>query len=90
MVFDFDIIYVKGNTIPHVNALFRLKFQSENEEEHENSEDRIIQWVETDVLSHKTFTRETQQDPISSRIFERIRKNIWSNCTIAERPFKEA
>ena len=39
MAFDFDIIYVKGNTIPHMTALSRLKFQHENGEEHENSED---------------------------------------------------
>ena len=90
MAFDFDIIYVKGNTIPHVDALFRLRFQSEKEEEHENLEDRIIQWVETDVLSHKTLSRETQQDPILSGILECIRKNVWSNCIIAERSFKEA
>ena len=34
--FDFDIIYVKGNTIPHVDTLSRLRFYSENGEEHEN------------------------------------------------------
>ena len=87
MVFDFDIIYVKGNTIPHVDILFRLKFQSENGEKHENSEDRITQWVKMDVLSHKTLSIETQQDLILSGILER--KNVWSNCTIAERLFKE-
>ena len=54
------IIYVKGNTIPHVNAQSSLRFQCENGEEHENSEDRIIQWVETDVLSRKTLSRETR------------------------------
>ena len=46
--------------------------------------------METDVLSHKTLSRETQQDPILSTILERIRKNVWSSCTTAERPFKEA
>ena len=55
MVFDLDIIYVKGNSISHVDALSRIRFLSENGEEHENSEDRIIQWVETDVLSRKTL-----------------------------------
>ena len=54
-----NIIYVKGNTIQHVDALSRLRFQCENGEEHENSEDRIIQWVDTDVLSRKTLSRET-------------------------------
>ena len=85
-MFDFDIICVKGNTIPYVDTLSGLKFQSENGEEHENLEDRIIRWVEIDILSHKTLSRETQQDPILSGILE-IRKNVWSNSTIA---FKEA
>ena len=73
-----------------MGALSRLKFWRENGKEHENSENRIIQWVETDILSQKTLTRETQQDPILSGILEHIRKNVWSNCTIVERPFKEA
>ena len=53
MAFDFDIIYVKGNTIPYVDALSRLRFQSENGVEHENSEDRIIQywWRQTYYLA---------------------------------------
>ena len=89
MVFYFDIIYIKENTIPHVDALSRLRFQSENGEEHENSEDRIILWMGIDVLSRKTLSRETQEDLILSKILEHIRKNVWSNCTIVERPFKE-
>ena len=63
-----------------MDALSRLRFQSENGEEHENSEmggDR-----------RKTLNRETQRDPKLSVILERRRKNVWSNCTIAERRFK--
>ena len=66
MAFDFDIIYVKGNTTPHVDALSRLRFQSENGEELENLEYRFIQCVETDVLTRKTLSRETLEDPIQS------------------------
>ena len=65
-------------------------FWGENGEEHENSEEKIMQWVETDILSHKTLSRETQRDPILSGILERIKKNVWSNCTLAERLSKEA
>ena len=53
-------------------------------------EDRTLQWVELDILSRKTLSRETQQDPILNRILECIRKNVWNNCTIVERTFKEA
>ena len=73
-----------------MDAPSRLRFQRENGEKHENSEDRFIQSVETDELSRKTLSGETQQDPIQSGILERIRKNVWSNCTMAKRPFKKA
>ena len=29
MAFDFDIVYVKGSTIPHADALSRLAFVNE-------------------------------------------------------------
>ena len=39
----------------------------------------------------RTISQNTQQrDPTLSGILERIRKNVRSNCTLAERPFKEA
>lgn len=42
MVFDFDIIYIKGNTIPHINMLSRLHFKNETKEKQEKVEDKII------------------------------------------------
>lgn len=47
---DFDIVYIKGNTIPHVDALYWLNFESKNVETSENCEDRILHWIEMDVL----------------------------------------
>ncbi len=32
MAFDFDIEYVKGNSIPHVDALSRLRFYKESKD----------------------------------------------------------
>ena len=48
MVFDFDIEYIKGRIIPHVDALLLLKFHYEKKKEINNSEDNILHWVETD------------------------------------------
>lgn len=76
MTFNLDIVYVKGNTIPQVDALSRLQFKNETEEKQEIAEDKIIHWVEMDVLPLKKFKIETKQDPILSRIVERIRNNV--------------
>ena len=87
MDFDFDIMYVKGNTIPHVDALSRLRFDEEDGEIQDS--EGILHWVETDVLPTKRLQEETMQDPILNGISYRIRKNAWSNCSMAERPYKE-
>ena len=42
MVFDFDIMYLKGNTILYVDALSRLKFGDEQLENYENVWRQII------------------------------------------------
>ena len=36
MAFDFDKEYVKGNSIPHVNALSRLRFYKESKDKAED------------------------------------------------------
>ena len=77
MAFDFDIEYVKGNPIPHVDALSRLWFYKESKDKTEEEfEDTFLHLVETDVLSFDRTAAETRHDPVLSRITLRIRKNI--------------
>ena len=42
IAFDFDIEYVKGNLIPHVEALSRLRFYSESKDKAEEEFDDIF------------------------------------------------
>ena len=89
MAFDFDIEYAKGNSIPRVDALSRLRFYKESKDKTEEEfEDTFLHWVETDVLSLDRMAAETIHDPVLSRITSRIRKNVWGNCSWAERPYK--
>ena len=48
MAFDFDIEYVKGNSILHVDVLSRLQFYKDKTEE--EFKDTFLYWVETDVF----------------------------------------
>jgi hypothetical protein len=87
--FDYEIQYVKGNTIPHVDALSRLDFDPEGMlQAEESKEEACIHWNKTDLFSMQEVKDETQRDPVLRGIFERISKNRWSNCSPAERPFK--
>ena len=75
MAFDFDIEYVKGNSIPHIDALSRLWFYKESKDKTEKEfEDTFLHWVETDVLFLDRMAVETRHDPVLSRITSGIRK----------------
>ena len=77
MAFDFDIDYVKGNSIPHVDALSRLQFYKESKDKTEEEfEDKFLHWVEADVLSLDRMATESRHDPVLSRITSRIKKKI--------------
>ena len=89
MVFDKLMVYVKGNSIPHVDPLSRLRFYKESKDKTEEEfEDIFLHWVETNVLSLDRMAAETRHNPVLSRIISRIRKNIWGNFSWPERLFK--
>ena len=69
MAFDFDIKYIKGNSIPYIDALSRLRFYKESKDKTEEEfEDTFLLWVETDFLSLDRMAAETRHDPVLSRI----------------------
>ena len=76
MAFDFDIVYVKGNSIPLVDALSRLQFYKELKDKiEEEFEDTFLHWIGTDVLSLDRMAVETRHDPVLS-IYKRYAKNV--------------
>ena len=89
--FNYEIYYVKGSEIPHVDALSWLEFINNvgfDERDHHDDDDFFIHLVETDVIKHETIKLETANDNILSGILKRILNNNWSNCSVVERPFK--
>ena len=65
MVFDFDIEYVKGNSIPYVDAQSRLRFYKESKDKiEEEFENTFLHWVETEVTSLDRMAAETRHDPV--------------------------
>ena len=90
MAFDFDIEYVKGNSIPHVDAISRLQFYKKlTDKTEEEFEDILLHWVETDVLSLDRMAAETRYDPVRSRITSRIRKTYGEIVPRRKKPTKK-
>ena len=69
MAFDFDIEYVKGNSIPREDAPSRLLFYKESKNKTEEFEDTFLHGLETDVLSLDRMASE-----MLSRITSRIKR----------------
>ena len=51
MAFDFDIEYVKGNVIPHVDALSRSRFYKESKDKTNEFKDIFLNCIETEILT---------------------------------------
>ena len=87
--FDYDIQYVKGESIPHADALSRLDFADDQTDGVDACGDTsFVHWTETDVVSIKELQQETKRDALLSSVATRVVQNRWSGCSAAERPFK--
>ena len=90
MAFDFDIEYVKRNSILHIDALSRSWFYKESKDKtKEEFENTFLHRVKIDVLPLDRMTIETRHDPVLIRIISRIRKHYKKNLSGAERPYEE-
>ena len=87
MAFDYEVYYVKGDSIPHVDALSRLTFEDDNQTQ-DIREESFVHWTGTDVLNMPELQMATNNDSVLPTIKKRIQCNKWSNCSQAERPFK--
>ena len=74
------------NAIPHVHALSRLQF--EDEDKGDTMDESFVHWTETDTLKLLEIQRATEVDPVLKSIKQRIKSNVLSNCSMAERPYK--
>ena len=71
--FEFDINYKKGETIPHADALSRLSFLSQDEE---NNQETLIHLVELDIVNLEHIMKETESDRLLMDI-SRFKLEAW-------------
>ena len=88
MTFDFDGIYVKGNSIPHVYALSRLNYSSDFPTSEISAIEKPAHWVTEEIISWGEIQNATRRDRLLLDIIKRILFGNWSNYSMAERPNK--
>ena len=74
--FEYDILYVKGESIPHADALSRLEFMDDQGEPEEVTS--FVHWTETDVISLAELRHDTQVDPLMMSVIKRVLTNRWT------------
>lgn len=75
--FDYEIQYVKGDAIPHEDALSRLSFADENESE--ASDIGVVHWVDADILNRDEIQRNMERDGISSSVMANIQHQVQTS-----------
>ena len=74
MAFDYEIRYIKGENMPHVDAMSRMQFADETDECGNTKDESFIHCNETDIISIQEIKEETDNDRILSTIKKRIRE----------------
>ena len=85
MAFDFDIVCVKGDSIPYADALTRLYFLDKSQKW---IVEKSIHWTTEDTIPWRTIQQKTARDRLLQDIMKRIQSRNWSHCSQAEHPYK--
>ena len=89
MGYDYDIEYVSGSNIPHVDAFSRLNFSDHSSECFHTNVTEGIHWNEDIGISWKELADETLRDRVLKNICERIKNDNWRDTTPAEFWYKK-
>ena len=91
MEFDFEILYIPGKKIPHVDALSRLSTENEINEVNESCYlDINICESGTSLLSTAEMKLSTVRDSMAQDVIKRVKDDRWSGCSSLIKPFKNA
>ena len=89
MGFDFELKYTPGEQIPHADALSRLDFDDDD------NNDRVcfaldnIYFVQSDLVTQSDIKTELESNRLFQDIIKRIKTAIWKQCSEAEKRFEQ-
>ena len=92
MAIDYEIAYKEGTTIPHANAISRLRFESDTDKLdfiQFSKEIHVVNFTECKAILIVELRTEYDTDDLARRISTRISDEKWTNCSQAESQFKK-
>ena len=89
MGFDFELKYTPGEQIPHADALSKLDFDNDDDN------DRVCfaldnnYFVHSDLVTQSDIKTELGSNLLFQDVIKRIKSGIWKQCSEAEKGFEQ-
>ena len=81
MGFDFELKYTPGEQIPHADALSRLDFDDDDDNDRVCFALENIYFVESDLVTQSDIKTELGSNRLFQDVIKRIKSGIWKQCS---------
>ena len=89
MGFDFELKYTPGEQIPHADALSRLDFDDDDDNDRVCFALESINFVQSDLVTQSDIKTELGSNRVFQDVIKRIKSGIWKQCSEAEKGFEQ-
>ena len=89
MGFDFKLEYTPGEQIPHADALSRLDFDDDGDNDRVCFALHNIYFVQSDLLTQSDIKNELVSNRLFQYVIKRIKSGIWKPRSEAEKGFQQ-
>ena len=95
MAFDYEIKYKEDSSIPHADAMSRLKFDKDDDEcnlvdySSSNLDEFCVHFAELKLIPFEELRSECERDELAKRIIRRVIDGDWKAWTQVESIFKK-
>ena len=89
MGFDFELKDTPGEQIPHADALSRLDFDDDNDNDRVCFALDNIYFVQSYLVTQSDIKTELGSNRLFQDVIIRIKSGIWKQCSEAEKGFEQ-
>ena len=89
MGFDFELKCTSGEQIPHADALSRLDFDDDDDNDWVCFALDNIYFVQSDPVTQSNIKTELGSNGLFQDVIKRIKSGIWKQCSEAEKGFEQ-
>ena len=89
MGFDFELKYTTGEQIPHADALSRLDFDDDDDNDRVRFALDIINFVQSDLVTQSDIKIELGLNRLFQDVIKQTKSGIWKQCSEAEKGFEQ-